>query len=114
MKMIGTCWLLLPLADEARGLEAVHAGHVDVEQDDRELAVQDVPQRLAPGVGADDRRVRQVLEHRLERQELLGAVVDDQDAGLGVGHSQGCRMIRCQESEAGKRTAIPSPDPCIA
>ena len=43
-----------PLADEQRGLEAVHDRHVDVEQDDRELHLQDVAQRLLPGPRADD------------------------------------------------------------
>jgi hypothetical protein len=42
MKMIGDVLAALALADEARGLEPVHAGHVDVEQDDGELAVQHV------------------------------------------------------------------------
>ena len=76
------------LADQARRLKPVHAGHVDVEQNDREIVFQHVPQRLAPGVGADDVLV-QILEDRLQREQLLRPVVDDQDAGLVVGITSG-------------------------
>ena len=48
MKMIGMCSRILPLADQRGGFETVHPGHVDVEQDDRELLVQHVPQRSRP------------------------------------------------------------------
>jgi hypothetical protein len=46
-----------------------------------------VPQRLAAGVGADD-ALPQVLQHRLQCQEFLRAVVDDEYSRLAVGHRE--------------------------
>ena len=46
MKMIGVCADLLAAADQRRRLESVDPRHVDVEQDDRELALEHLPQRL--------------------------------------------------------------------
>ena len=40
---------LLAVADDLGGLITVHSGHVDVEQDDREFALQEVPKRLLAG-----------------------------------------------------------------
>ena len=37
---------LVAAADDLGGLIAVHAGHVDVEQDDREFALEEVPERF--------------------------------------------------------------------
>ena len=74
----------LVLADQLGGFEAVDVGHVDVEQDHRELALQDFAQRLASG--ADEHQVLpQVFEHGAEDQQLLCQVVDDQDVRLVVG-----------------------------
>jgi hypothetical protein len=71
----------LALANELGGLEAVHAGHVDVEQDYGEVVVEQAAQRLTPGIGADD-GLPKLLEHRLERQQLVRLVVDDEDVDL--------------------------------
>ena len=68
-----------PLPDQARGLEPVHVGHVDVEQDDRELLLQQAAQRLARRADADDAQVGR-LENGLERHQVLPGVVDDEDA----------------------------------
>ena len=106
MKMIGDVLGALALADERGGLEAVHAGHVDVEQDDGELVVEQCAQRLAAGVGADD-VLAQLLEDRFERQQLLGLVVDEQDVDLCVGH-------RCRSETAVLRTAECRSDTCFA
>src|ERR687888_156390 len=54
----------LPLLDQLGGLEAVEARHLDVEEDDRELLLEPVAERL---------------EDRLEREQVLGAVVDEED-----------------------------------
>ena len=72
----------LPLADQLGGLEAVHPRHPDVEEDDREVVGEDGTERLPSRL-----RPHQVLaeggENRLERGELGGVVVDEQDAGAG-------------------------------
>ena len=76
----------LPLLDQLGGLEAVHPRHLDVEQDRRELVVQQPPQRLLARRGADEIGVER-LEDRLEREQVLGPVVDQQQLGPG-GHGQ--------------------------
>jgi hypothetical protein len=70
----------LVLADQLGGLEAVDVGHVDVEQDRRELGLEDLLQRLRARAGADQ-VVAEVLENGLEDEELLRQVVDDENAG---------------------------------
>jgi hypothetical protein len=78
----------LALADKLCGLKAVHPRHVDVEQDDREVVGEQRPQRLPPAVGADD-VLPQFLQHRLQRQELVRLVVDDEDVDfVGVHHGK--------------------------
>ena len=80
----------LVLADQRRGLEAVDVGHVDVEQDDRELAPQDLRSASLP------ERTQTMScpspEHPGD-QQLLGQIVDDRmllarqvvdDAGCSV------------------------------
>ena len=57
---------LVAAADDLGGLVAVHAGHVDVEQDDRELALEQVPQRLLAGPREHD--VAEILEDALRRR----------------------------------------------
>ena len=76
----------LPLLDQLRGLEPVHARHLDVEQDRRELLVQQPPQRLLARVGADEVGVER-LEDRLQGEQVLGAVVDEQQL-RAVAHLQ--------------------------
>ena len=72
---------VLVLADEARGLQAVDVGHVDVEQDHRELALQHLAQRL--GARAHhDQVLAQLLQDRLEDQQLFLQVIDDQDVAF--------------------------------
>jgi hypothetical protein len=69
---------LVPLPDERGRLEAVHLGHLDVEQHDRELVGEEPLQRLAPGAGLDE-ILAEALEHRLERDQVGRLVVDQQD-----------------------------------
>ena len=76
----------LPLLDQLRGLEAVHARHLDVEQDRRELLVEQPPQRLLARRGADEVGVER-LEDRLQGEQVLGPVVDEQQL-RAVGHWQ--------------------------
>ena len=67
---------LLAAADDLGGLVAVHAGHVDVEQDHRELALEEMPQRLVARRG--DLDLGEVLEHGADGEEIVVVVVDDQ------------------------------------
>jgi hypothetical protein len=69
---------LAVLADQAGGLQPVDVGHVDIQQDHRELHLQDVAQRLLPGPGTDDVLV-QLVEDGAEDDMLLGQVVHHQD-----------------------------------
>ena len=62
MKMMGVCAEFLYWRIRLGRLEAVDVRHVDVEQDDRELRLQDVLQRLLPGTGADDVLVQVVQD----------------------------------------------------
>ena len=68
----------LALLDELGGLEPVQARHLDVEQDRREVLVEQPAQRLLAG-GRAHRVEPERLEHRLEREQVLGLVVDEQD-----------------------------------
>ena len=75
----------LALLDQLGRLEAVEPRHLDVEQDHRELVVEEVAQRLLAGLGADE-LLPERLEDRLEREQVLGPVVDEQDASPRVAH----------------------------
>ena len=75
----------LVLADQLRRLQAVDVGHVDVEQDHRELAVQHLAQRF--GARAHHHQVLpELLEDAAEDQQLLGQVVDYEDVGWFFAH----------------------------
>ena len=76
----------LPLLDQLRGLEAVHARHLDVEQDRRELLVEQAPQRLLARRGADEVGVER-LQDRLQGEQVLRPVVDEQQL-RPVGHRE--------------------------
>jgi hypothetical protein len=72
------------LADERRGLEAVHARHVHVEQDDGELLLQQATQCLLAR-RCLDQILTELLQQHLVREELIRAVINDQDIYLLVG-----------------------------
>ena len=82
---------LLAAADDPGGLVAVHARHVDVEQDDRELALEQMAQRLLAGGG--DLDLGEVLEHGADGEQIVLVVVDDEHprarlrrrVGVGLG-----------------------------
>ena len=76
----------LELLDQLGGLEAVHARHLHVEQDHGELVVEQAPQRLFARLDADE-LLAERLEDRLEREQVLGPVVDEQELGL-LAHRQ--------------------------
>jgi len=63
-----------------RRLEAVHLGHLDVEQRHGERLACDVLERLPAGGRLDDAGAER-LQHRRQREQVRGGVVDQQDAG---------------------------------
>jgi hypothetical protein len=67
--------------DQLRRLEAVHARHLHVEQNDGEVPLEQATQRLLARRGADD-ALSQRLENRLEREKILRPVVHDEDIDL--------------------------------
>src|SRR3546814_17101577 len=59
---------LLAVADDLGGFVAVHSRHVDVEQDDREFALQEMAKRLLARGRRDD--VGDILQHRLDGEQV--------------------------------------------
>ncbi len=81
------------LADQLGRLDAVDVGHVDVEHDDREFALEQLAQRL--GAGPHEHEVLvEVLEHLLEREAFVGQIVDDENVDLFF-HRQRFRSHVC-------------------
>ena len=76
----------LALLDQLRRLEPVQPRHLDVEQDRSELLVEQVPQRLLAGC-REHELLPERLEQRLEREQVLGPVVDEQELGA-LAHMQ--------------------------
>ena len=86
----------LPALDVRRGLEAVHARHLHVEQDHRVVVGEQRLQRLLAG-GRADQGLAEGDEDRLEREQVLRPVVDEQDPrrrGLACGGRHGVTVTR--------------------
>ena len=70
------------IVDQLRGLEAVHARHLDVEQHHREFLLHERIERLEAGIDRD-----QVVAQRLEDgaigQQARRLIVHHQDVGRG-------------------------------
>ena len=71
------------LADHRGELEAVEVRHADVHQDDRDLRLQQILQRLLAGRGLDQVFV-ELMQDDLVAQQLGRLVVDQQDVDLVV------------------------------
>ena len=65
------------LANQGGRFEAVHLGHVDVEQDHGVVVFEKTAQRLAPGISLDD-VLAKLFERGLDRHDLFRHVVDDE------------------------------------
>ncbi len=92
----------LVLAQPPAHLEPVHAGHLDVEQDEVGLARLHPLQRLrAGGGGYDVEAVRR--QDRLEQARVLRHVVDGEDRGLRVRNHR----FQCQSSTFQKGCGVP-------
>jgi len=68
-------------ADHRRQLEAVELGHANVHEDDGNVMLEEVFERLF-GRGGLDQPLAQLGENRLVAQELGRLVVDQQDIDL--------------------------------
>ena len=64
--------------DPGGGLEAVHAGHLGIKQDQREVVPEQGAQGVLPRVGAHQVEVQRA-EDGLQRQQVLRPVVDHED-----------------------------------
>ena len=71
-----------PLSDEPRGFEAPERRHLHVEQDQREIMLEQHPQRLFAGVRAHD-SATEVAQGGLQRQQVRRVVIDDEDVIRG-------------------------------
>ncbi len=82
-------------ADVLGRLVAVHAGHPDVEQHDREVLGEQRAQRLLARPGGDETDLER-LEDGRQREQVLGPVVDEQDARAlhGIPRGAGCGYHR--------------------
>src|SRR5690348_885409 len=69
---------LLSAADDLGGLVAVHDRHVDVEQDDRELALEQVAKRLFARTSRND--LAKIIQDALDSEQVPLVVVDQEDA----------------------------------
>jgi hypothetical protein len=73
----------LACAHEFGKLEAVHAGHLYVEQGERHIMLEEKLERLLPGSGLEDRHTL-VAQQRLERQKIFFQVIDQKAVGQRV------------------------------
>ena len=71
-----------PVADQGRGFEPVHARHVDVEQNDGEIALEHLFQCLLAGFGGE--KPPEILQDGLVDQKLVRAVIDDENVRPAV------------------------------
>jgi hypothetical protein len=67
--------------DLRRGLEPVHARHDDIEQDDREVVLEQRLHRLLPGPDGHQYLVQR-SQDRVQRDQVLPPVVNQKDSGL--------------------------------
>ena len=74
-----------PLPDQPGSLKTIHSGHLRVQQDQRELLIQDVPECLFTGVRLDKVKV-QILEQGFQRHQASRIVIDQQYTGVGSAH----------------------------
>ena len=68
----------LPFANQGGGLEAVHLRHLDVQQDDRKVVVQELAQSFLAGRRLDQ-ILSQILQDRFQGEQIRRTVVDQQD-----------------------------------
>src|SRR5690606_16095381 len=87
--------------DQLRRLEAVQPRHLDVQEDRREVAGEQLPQRLVARGGADE-PFTQRLQYGFQGQQVLRPVVHDQDVHRRAG---GVRQLGLAAPGGGRRQA---------
>ncbi len=83
-------------ADQLRQLEAVHAGHLHVEDGQRELVFEQQRERLLAGGRLVD-AVAVVADRGFEGEQVLGEIVDDQELDAGVYRHWGSPSLHSKE-----------------
>ena len=73
------------LADHGGEFEAVELGHADVDQDDRDVVLEQIFQRFAAG-GRDDEVFAEFLQNDLIGEQLCRLVVNQKNVDLLVVH----------------------------
>ena len=71
------------LANQVRDLEPVHARHLDVHQDEREVVGQQPPQGLNARAGTNE-VLAQLLESDFQDGEVAGCVIDHENVNFGL------------------------------
>ena len=66
------------LTDEFRGLESIHVGHADIEEDHRKIPVEKEPQRFLARTRSDE-VLSKIFQDRFKGVEIVGAVIHEQD-----------------------------------
>ena len=79
-KMIGVCSEFFRWRIKRSRLKPVHSRHVHIQQDDREILVQQAPQGFLARSGLIN-VLPQIGDDRLHRQPFVLAVIHDQDVG---------------------------------
>lgn len=89
------------IADQTRRLESVHAGHVDVEQDECEFMRQDLLERLGSRSGKDQLKV-ELRQDGLISQQIFGPIVDQEDHNpVGMRHANSSASThRCSQARS--------------
>src|SRR4051812_18567087 len=72
-----------PLPDERGRFESIHARHVHVEQDHREILFEKATQSFSTRSGTNN-ILAQLFQNSLVREKLVGPIVDDQNIYLPV------------------------------
>ncbi len=109
-KMIAVVWKRGWLADHRRQLEAVELGHDDVDEDDGDVLLEQVLERLPPGT-RHDQRLAELAQDRLVAQQLRRLIVDQQDVDGFVGahareSDQRCSHMRNADSSCSVLTGL--------
>ncbi len=103
----------LPASDEAGGLEAVHAGHADIQEDARAFIVQEVPQAFFAGAGENQSRA-EIFKGAFKGDQIVGPIIDQNySGGAGPGGEAGSgslgvipSMSRSHPSQALRNNSI--------
>ena len=87
-------------ADKFRSSKSIHGWHPNVENDGREVGLEDLSERLLPGI-CPDQCLSERADPRLEDEEVFRLVIHEQDVHRRVGnHAFNPAMLRRPSSAA--------------